>query len=66
MRPGETELEMVSRHVADGDRQIEKQRALIAHMESTGASTVVVRALLDSFLDVQKLHCEHLARLQNR
>lgn len=66
MQPGETELEMVSRHMADGDRQIEKQRALIAHMESTGASTVAAVALLGAFVDVQSLHCEHLARLQNR
>ena len=66
MRPGETELQMVQRHVADGKRHIADQRALITKLERMGADTVAAETLLGNFSDMQALHLEHLARLQSR
>ena len=65
MRPGETELQMVQRHVADGKRHIADQRALITKLQGAEADTTVAETLLGNFLDVQALHLEHLARLQD-
>lgn len=66
MRPGETELEMVQRHVADGERHIDTQCALIAKMERTGGNIEVAVTLLESFVETQSLHREHLERLLDR
>ncbi|TNC06533.1 hypothetical protein FF100_34360 [Methylobacterium terricola] len=63
MRDGETELDMVLRHVEDGARQIAKQRALIARLQQSGLKTEQAEALLIVFEDIQRQHQEHLARL---
>jgi hypothetical protein len=64
MRPGETEREMVDRHLADGERIIVAQRALIARFEARGIGTTEPTALLGIFLGLQVLHQEHHDRLQ--
>lgn len=63
MRPGETELEMVQRHVADGKRHIADQRALIVELEGAGADTEVAETMLANLLDTQALHLQHLERV---
>lgn len=64
MKPDETELEMVERHVASGDRIIACQRALIARLATTGSHYDAARALLATFIETQALHRQHLARLR--
>ena len=41
MRVGETELEMVERHVRQGENQVERQRENIADLEVRGRPTRV-------------------------
>lgn len=59
----ETDIEMVTRHVREGEIQIANQRALIAEMAARGSSTTEAEDLLATFEDIQRLHREHLARL---
>ena len=66
MKPEETELQMVLRHVAEGEIHIEGQRVRIAKLQDSGLNTDVACDLLIMFLDVQSLHCDHLSRLQTR
>ncbi|ACA21280.1 hypothetical protein M446_7062 (plasmid) [Methylobacterium sp. 4-46] len=62
MRAGETELEMVRRHVEEGAEHIAKQRALIARLSEDGLPTQEAEALLVTFEDLQRQHEDHLAR----
>lgn len=41
MRVGETELEMVERHVRQGEKQVERQRENIPDLEVRGQQTRV-------------------------
>jgi hypothetical protein len=61
----ETELEMVTRHVAEGARHIVKQRALIARLREAGLPTQEAEALLVAFEDSQRQHEDHLARIMS-
>lgn len=62
MRAGETELEMVRRHVEEGAEHIAKQRALIARLRQRGLPTQEAESLLVTFEDLQRQHEDHLAR----
>jgi hypothetical protein len=63
MQANETELEMVQRHVRDGERHLALQREIIAWHSEHGNSTEQSERLLANFEDMQRLHLEHLARL---
>lgn len=63
MRDGETEIDMVRRHVKDGARHIVKQRAIIDRLQLWNLPTEDAEALLILFEDIQRQHQEHLARL---
>jgi hypothetical protein len=63
MREGETELEIVRRHVEDGVQCIARQRALIAQLRRDHLPVDEAEALLATFQDIQRLHEEHLARI---
>ncbi|PIK73757.1 hypothetical protein CS379_06605 [Methylobacterium frigidaeris] len=63
MRDGETELDMVQRHVKDGARHIVKQRAVIDRLQRCNLPTEDAEALLILFEGIQRQHQEHLARL---
>ena len=62
MSEGETEREMVGRHVEEGAEHIAKQRALIAHLKEKGLPFHDAEALLVTFEDLQRQHEDHLAR----
>jgi hypothetical protein len=62
--PRETELEMVARHVRDGERHVARQREIIAELTSRGASTEQATDLLMQFEDTLLQHRRHLARLE--
>ena len=66
MTSGETELEMVERHVRQGQRRLANQRQLIAHLGRQGLSIELAQRLLNNLEEVQELHLQHLARIQGR
>ena len=61
---GETELEMVRRHVREGEGQVQRQSELLARLQERGAPTDLAVILLEQFEDIQRLHKEHLTRLE--
>lgn len=66
MPEGETELEMVTRHVAERAEHVRKQKALIACLRQTDRPTQEAEAVLDSFEVSQRQHEDHLARILAR
>ena len=62
MCEGETEIEMVRRHVEEGAEHIAKQLTLIAHLKAKGLPFHDAEALLVTFEDLQRQHEDHLAQ----
>ena len=62
---GESELEMVTRHVAEGTDQVFRQRRMVAELISDGHddSAQAARDLLRLLEESLGLHMAHLARL---
>jgi hypothetical protein len=60
---GETPLEMVTRHIWEGEAAISRQRALVTRLSALGQSTVVAEELLVQFMATQMEHVAHLKRL---
>lgn len=63
MRPEETEIDMVRRHLRDGAIHVARQHQLIAQMRAQGQPTSLAEELLAHFEQIMILHEEHLARL---
>lgn len=61
---GETELEMVQRHIREGEGHLRRQGELITRLQELGAPTDIATSLLEQFTDCQRQHKEHLTRLQ--
>jgi SOS response regulatory protein OraA/RecX len=61
---GETELEMVQRHVREGERHLTLQQEILTWLTDRGYSTDEAERLLTNMEDLQRMHCEHLTRLQ--
>jgi hypothetical protein len=59
----ESELAMVRRHVADGERIVAGQLDLIDRMAARGHSTRAAEQLLQTFEALLRQHREHLARI---
>lgn len=64
MREGETELDMVKRHVENGAQHIAKHRALITRLRQQDLPTDEAEALLATFEDLQREHQDHLIRIE--
>lgn len=62
----ETDLDMVRRHVKEGEVYIARQEALVAKLECDGYNTAEAKILLRLFRSVMRLHQEHLHRLEGR
>lgn len=62
--PQETYLEMVERHVREGQKHIARQAEIIEERRRLGFSTHSSEDLLKTFEATQALHCEHLERLR--
>jgi len=60
----ETELEMVRRHVAQGERHVALQQEIIGHLRELGGSTELAERLLTEFEQVLQSHREHLRRIE--
>ena len=61
----ETELQMVERHVREGERHLTSQREIIARLRARGRDTSEADRLLTNLEDLQRLHLEHLRPLQH-
>ena len=59
----EKALQQAVRHVAEGQRVIDHQRATLRHLESHGHRTRAARKLLAQFEEVQAMHIVHCDRL---
>jgi hypothetical protein len=57
-------LAQAERHVAEGERDIARQREIIAELERDGRDTTLARALLEQFEEVELLHIEGRDRLR--
>jgi hypothetical protein len=56
-------LAKAERHVAQANVIIGRQRSLVAELERDGHDTAAARGLLATFLDIQRLQEEDLARI---
>ncbi len=66
MRPGETLLDMVRRHVRRGAAHVRQQEELVRHLEATGSPLLEdARALLAEFIASQTAHLTHLGQLED-
>ncbi|MGX9981566.1 hypothetical protein [Methylobacterium fujisawaense] len=54
---------MLRRHVRDGAGHVANQRALVARLRSDGLPAEEAEALLATFVDIQRQHEAHLARV---
>ncbi|AWN37744.1 hypothetical protein DK427_20105 [Methylobacterium radiodurans] len=66
MEAGETELEMVRRHVRQGAEHVAKQRALVIRLRASGLPVEEAEALLGTFEDFQRQHEAHLAKAEGK
>lgn len=65
MTPSETPLEMVQRHVREGEDRIRRQRDLVQHLEATQSPlTDEARTLLGTFNSSQDDHKRRLAQIE--
>jgi ATP-dependent protease HslVU (ClpYQ) peptidase subunit len=63
---GETELQMVQRHVREGEAHVQRQREIVTKMWERGAPTEVAVTLLEAFQETLRQHKAHLSRLEAR
>jgi hypothetical protein len=63
MRHGETELQMVQRHVREGAVHVARQREIVAQFHANGNPTELAEKLLAGFQGMQFEHEAHLERL---
>ena len=63
MQPGETEIEMVRRHIREGAICVARQHEVVALLRAQGKSTELAEELLGQFEQIMVLHEEHLARI---
>lgn len=62
-RSGETEIEMVQRHVREGEEHVVRQREIVATLPPDSDLAVTAHQLLTAFEETLESHREHLARL---
>lgn len=59
----ETEIEMVRRHVREGEEHVVRQREIVHRLPQSGEVAEIARALLVEFEKSLEAHRAHLARL---
>jgi hypothetical protein len=60
---GESELDMVKRHVRDGAVQVARQREIVAALGKACRTVAMAESLLALFVSIQDAHLAHLARI---
>lgn len=63
MAVGETELEMVERHVQQGERHVSRQLEIITAMQFRDQPTYLAESLLYNFEASLRAHKDHLIQL---
>jgi hypothetical protein len=63
MNMAETDLQMVQRHVAEGERHIVQQEELISRLEIDELPTQAAKELLSTFRMTLASHRDHLNRI---
>jgi len=68
MRPGETEIAMVERHVREGKLHVARQQAIVAEFcakpdQLSDQSLALAEQMLENFEATQREHVAHLDRL---
>ena len=63
MKIGETELEMVQRHVLQGERHVSHQLEIISGMQARNQPTSLAKDLLFSFDTSLRAHKAHVEQL---
>ena len=63
MAVGETEFEMVERHVRQGERRVSRQLEIIADMQRRGQFTGLAESLLFNLERSLRAHRDHLELL---
>jgi hypothetical protein len=66
MRAGETELEMVQRHVRESEARIIRQREIVAKLPAGSDLLLLGESLLADLEDALRQHKAHLARIEAR
>ena len=61
----ELHLRQARAHVAQGEKHIARQRAVVASLEAGGHDSEAARELLATFEDSQVMHVADVARLEN-
>lgn len=61
-RSGETEIEMVQRHVREGEEHVVRQREIVATLPPDSDLAVTAHQLLTAFEETLESHREHLAQ----
>ncbi|MBS3649662.1 hypothetical protein KEU06_13700 [Pseudaminobacter sp. 19-2017] len=61
---GETEIEMVRRHVREGERHVAIQKSILDDLAAAGRPTDLAKKLLAEFEETLAQHRAHLARLE--
>jgi hypothetical protein len=64
MLPGDSELTMVRRHVAEGERHVSHQLRIVDRLRRLGSSTELAVQLLAEFEHTLRTHREHLVRIE--
>jgi hypothetical protein len=59
----ETEIEMVRRHVQEGEAHVRDQRRMVMYFRDNGYDAVEAERLLVNFERLQDAHVAHLNRL---
>lgn len=62
----ETELEMVRRHVREGEEHLASQRAVIERLKASNLPPEEAEALLDTFEELQRQHEAHLVHVEGK
>jgi len=65
-RSGETELQMVQRHVREGEEHVARQREIVASLPPESDLAVTAHQLLTLFEETLERHREHLTRVSHR
>jgi len=66
MKPTETLLEMVERHVREGEAHVRRQRAIILELREIGYPTETAEQLLLQFETTLECHRQHLSRIRTK
>jgi inorganic pyrophosphatase len=60
---GETERQMVQRHIREGEAIVQRQGAIVTTLQERGEPADIAITVLGQFHDILRQHKAHLARI---